>query len=63
VGGGVYFEMIALGGFTKVRQCGVSCYEESRSQLTIQSNYGLVKSQLSLPTTNNGRQLQLYTIL
>ena len=32
------------------QQCVVPCYRETRSQLTIQVEYGLVKSQLCLPT-------------
>ena len=42
--------MIAPGGFTRMRQqCGVLCYGETRSQLTIQVERGLVRSQLSFP--------------
>jgi hypothetical protein len=44
------------------QQCVVPCYGETRSQLTIQVDCGLVKSQLSLPrrTTADNLSFMLF---
>ena len=42
------------------QQCVVPCYWETRSQLTIQVDCGLVKSQLSLPTRTDNFSFILF---